>query len=245
MISDFSKAVGQLPDPRFRGVLMRSIGLAVVVLILLWVLVWWLLSGVTTDDLAWLVAWMPDSMATAATWTLDIALWLVGFGALLLASYLLFPPLMVIIMGLFLETIAAAVEDRHYPGLPPARDPSVGEALMIGLKFLGISLLVNLVALPFYFVPMLNLVTFCLVNGYLLSREFFELVAARRLAPAGLQALRKQVTGRILPFGVLVAFLFTIPVVNLVVPILATAAMVHRFQRLSEATSGQAVTPVR
>jgi len=249
MIGAFSKALSQMSDSRFQRVLMRSLGLAVIVLIALWVLVWWLLSGVTTEDMSWLVAWMPAGMADAALWTLDIALWLVGFGALLLASYLLFPPLMTMMMGLFLEEVAEAVEAKHYPGLPAAREQPVMEGIVSGLKFLGVTLLVNLIALPLYLVPMLNFVAFCVVNGYLLSREFFELVAARRLTAEQAGALRQRVSGRIFPFGLVTAFLFTIPFVNLVAPILATAAMVHLFNRLAtkaghlEGSSGTDLRP--
>ncbi|MEJ0071726.1 MAG: hypothetical protein WDO24_26715 [Pseudomonadota bacterium] len=42
--------------------------------------------------------------------------------------------------------------------------------------------MLNLVLLPLYFVPGLNLVLFYGANGYLIARGYFEQVAVRRLA---------------------------------------------------------------
>jgi CysZ protein len=40
-------------------------------------------------------------------------------------------------ISMFLETIAAAVERKHYPNLPPARSIGIVEGLVDALKFLG------------------------------------------------------------------------------------------------------------
>jgi uncharacterized protein involved in cysteine biosynthesis len=69
------------------------------------------------------------------------------------------------------------------------------------------------------------------VNGYLLSCEYFELVALRRLEAGDVRSLRKAYGGPLFMAGVLIAFLLTVPLVNLVAPVIGTAAMVHLFQR--------------
>mgnify|MGYP006433068489 FL=1 len=68
------------------------------------------------------------------------------------------------------------------------------------------------------------------VNGYLLGREYFELVALRRLGPAEATALRKRNGFKLFMTGALIAFLLTVPVVNLLAPIIATGMMVHLFE---------------
>ena len=95
------------------------------------------------------------------------------------------------------------------------------------------ALLVNLVALPFYiiliFIPPMNLLLFYLVNGYLISREYFELVAWRRMDPATATRLRKANRGRLQFAGMLLTLMMTIPVVNLLTPVIGTAFIVHVF----------------
>jgi len=73
---------------------------------------------------------------------------------------------------------------------------------------------------------------FLAVNGYLVSREFFEIVAARRMPPRPARRLRKAYTMRIFLFGLATVFLLTIPVLNIIVPVLAAAAMVHLYESL-------------
>jgi len=73
---------------------------------------------------------------------------------------------------------------------------------------------------------------FYALNGYLLGREYFELAASRRIDPVSARNLRKR--HRILVYfaGVVIAFLFSIPFVNLIAPLLGAAWMVHLFHRV-------------
>ncbi len=84
----------------------------------------------------------------------------------------------------------------------------------------------------------LNLFVFYLLNGYLLGREYFELVAARRFDAAGVRRLRRKYRGRVMLAGVVIAFLLTVPIVNLVTPIVATGFMLHVFERLRRREAG-------
>jgi uncharacterized protein involved in cysteine biosynthesis len=71
---------------------------------------------------------------------------------------------------------------------------------------------------------------FYAVNGYLLGREYFELVALRRVDATEAEAMRSRFRGRMFLAGLVTAFLLTVPFVNLVAPIIGTAAMVHLFE---------------
>src|SRR3546814_14901069 len=76
-------------------------------------------------------------------------------------------------------------------------------------------LILNLLVLPLYLVliwiPPLNLLLFYLLNGYLLGREYFEMVAVWRLDLAGAKRLRRDFRGRVVLGGAVIAFLLTIP----------------------------------
>jgi uncharacterized protein involved in cysteine biosynthesis len=151
-------------------------------------------------------------------------------------GWFLFPVVISAFVGLFLERIAEAVERRYYPALPPGRDIPFGEALGGSLRFLALTVALNLVVLLFLIVPPVFPFVFYGVNGYLLSREYFEVVAARRMPAADVRTLRKQHMRRLFLSGLVVAFLLTVPIVNLLAPIVGTAAMVHIFHRLRGAT---------
>ncbi len=218
MLHGFLKALKQLSDPKLKGVLMIGILGALGLEVALWFLLW---QGVSLLQLVQL-EWLDQA--------LDVGALLV----VMLASLWFFPVVATLIVGFFLERVAGAVEERHYPGLAQPRDVSPFESLGTALRFVLASLGFNLLALPFYFIPLLNLGVFLLLNGYLLGREYFELVAARRLAPGEMAQMRLAHRGRLLLTGMAGAALMTIPLVNLATPVLLTAWMVHVFQSLLE-----------
>ena len=194
----------------------------------------WLGLSLLSD---WLGAWLAN--ADIWDWLKGPLIWLTSaglIGSVVVASFFLFPPVMLVAMSFFLEDIARAVEARHYPGQPPARAPDWKETILSALGLLAATIILNLVALPFYllliFLPPLNLVLFYLLNGYLYGREYFELVALRRLDGGAAKALRKRFGGRVIMSGAVIAFLLTLPLVNLVTPIVATAFLLHVFEDL-------------
>ena len=230
MFAALAKAIQQCSDPTFRRVLLRAVGLSFVVFVLLWI--------VAGALLAWGGGWLLDWMDPEGFWrdALEVVFGAAGVGGVLFASFILFPAVMVMAMSFLLEDIAAAVEARHYPGLPPARPQPIGEMLRSGLAFAAVTVAINLFALPFYllliFLPPFNLFLFYGVNGYLFGREYFEIVAFRRQIPADAKRLRRRYRGRLFLAGILITVMMTIPLVNLFAPIVATGFMVHVFEDL-------------
>lgn len=221
MLTALTKAIAQLTDPRFQGVLWRGIFGTIALYLLIFLGLFWTLDN---------VHFFADSLLDT---TSDV---IVGIGAVAL-SVLIFPATVTLLMSFLLEDVADAVEARHYPHLPAPRKQPVSEILGVALRFFLVVVGLNVVALPLYFVPGLNLVVFYLLNGYLLSREYYELVALRRLDPKTAASLRKGSQGYLWIAGALIAFLLTIPLVNLVTPIIATAFMVHVFESLRRSRS--------
>ncbi|MBC8267828.1 MAG: EI24 domain-containing protein [Rhodospirillaceae bacterium] len=214
MISAFIKAAQQISDPRARRVIWFALAAAAGVFILLWVAIGFLLANTALFSIGWL--------ETAIDWLGGLAT-----GVL---TWLLFPAAISAVIGLFLEEIASAVEARHYPDLGEAHGLNFRDTVLTTLRFLAIMLALNVLMLPLLLTGPLFPFVFYSVNGYLLGREYFELVALRRLEPAEATALRKNNGFKLFMTGALIAFLLTVPVVNLLAPIIATGMMVHLFE---------------
>ena len=129
-----------------------------------------------------------------------------------------------------MEDLALAIELKHYPNLPAPRNQSKWELLIVTSKFVTFSLILNILAFPVYailfFLGPFNLLIYYVLNGYLIGREFFEIVAHRRLAPIQAKMLRQRFKGQLFIVGVIIVFLMTMPVVNFVAPLVAVAVMV-------------------
>lgn len=216
MLSDLFTAIAQLADPRFRGVLWRALAGAVAVFAALHAGWWWLLERSTLFESGWL----------------ERAADLLGGLAALALSLLLFPVVVTLVAGFLLDEIVQAVEDRHYPHLPPPPPRPWWRGLPTAARFVAVTVLLNLLALPLYLIPGANLIVFYALNGYLLGREYFEMVALRRLTPAQALASRRANGISVWLAGIVIAVLSTLPVANLLAPIVATAFATHRFQAL-------------
>lgn len=220
MIKAFELAFTQITDPKMRSVLWQSLLLSLVLQIALIALAWWGLASFATFK------W---------PWVNDTIRWL-GGGAVIVLALMLFPASFGIVISVFMERIADIVEARYYPALGPARGIPIWTGIWTGVAFLVALVVLNLVMLPVYivaiFVAGLGAVVFYAVNGWLTARMYYELVALRRRSPADVKAWRKANPGVLWLTGIAIVFLGTIPILNLLVPILGTAAMVHVAQSL-------------
>ena len=244
ILKSWTLAFRQATDRDFIWVIGVGVAVSLLVFIGLWVLAYagysaiaWTSIPVIGSVLSWIadLGWIGDLLSGGAF-----------IGAMAMVTYFLFPAVMTSIVSLFLERIVDAVDRRYYARLPRARDLPLGEAVMNALAFLGIVLAVNLLALPFYalffFLLASGILLYYFINGYLLGREYFEMVALRRLSHQDAMALRRKHRGTVFGFGVVTAFLMTLPILNLLAPALAAAAMAHLFMAFQgerpEATGG-------
>ena len=224
MLTAFLRALAALATPALRRVVALGLGVAVLTFALLWLLV----AAALYHWAAF--AWRP------LDWLLDI----LGGLAVLALTWLLFPAVVTLIMGLYLERIAAAVEARDYPGRGSPRRQLLVETLKTMGRLTALTILLNLLALPAYLLmPGINLLVFLALNGYLLGREYFEAVALRRLDWAAAKGVRNRHGGRVFLGGIMIAGLFAVPLVNLVAPVVATAFMVHVFEALPRDGAGR------
>lgn len=225
ILSAFFASLGQMRDPAFRRVFWLGVLITIGLLIGVTAGVIWLVRTLVGDEVA-----LPFLGEVA--WLDTVAGWGAGLALALLSVFLMVPVASAVI-SLFLETVAQAVEDEHYPTLGPATPVSILDSIADALGFLGILIAANLVALILYlvFAPGAPLI-FWALNGFLLGREYFTLVAMRRVGRAQAKVLRKRHAGTIWVAGVFMAIPLTVPLLNLLVPILGVATFTHLFHRL-------------
>jgi CysZ protein len=216
MLTDAARAFHETFLQPFRRVLWLSLGLTVIVLALFGAAAQWGLDA------------MP---ATGAAWLDTVIEWVARFFAVIVLIPLVHP-VVSLVASFFLERIAAKVEAQDYPADAPGRDQPVVQSLVVAIRFTLVLIVVNLIALPFYLIPVVNLALFWVVNGYLLGREYFELVALRHLDASAARALRRRHALRIFLAGVVIALFATVPLLNLLAPLFATAFMVHTSKRI-------------
>lgn len=210
-------AFNQLSDPASRRIVWIGVLSALTAFVALFVAVEWLLTSTVLVTWSWV------------DWTIDV----LGGVAVLALAWILFPAVVVTVSSFLADAVVERVERRHYPHLPPAPSPGFTVELGTAVRFFLVLIAVNLVALPLYIAaPGLNLVIYYVVNGYLVGREYFELVAIRRIGRQGARNLRRERSLRLFSAGVIIAFLSTVPVLNLLVPVIASAFMVHVFQAM-------------
>ncbi len=230
IIASFFAAIGQIGDPRFRRVLLLGIGLTLVLLMGFTAGLVWLVDALTADS-------VDAPIVGEITWLDDILSWGSVFLMLFLSIFLMVPVASAI-TSMFLDEVAQAVEDRHYPDLPPATSVPFGDAVRDTVNFLGVLIGANILAiivyviLTFMLMPFLAPVVFWTLNGFLLGREYFTLAAMRRVGRERARDLRSQHSGTIFIAGFLMAVPLSVPLVNLMIPIIGAATFTHLFHRL-------------
>ena len=225
----FFKAIGQIGDRRFRKVLLLGIGLTIALLVGAYAGLLWLIEALTGESITifdYEVTWIGD---------------LLGWGSLFLMLFLsafLMVPVASAITSLFLDEVAQAVEDKHYPTLSPATRVPFSEAARDTVNFLGILIAANLLAFILYvlFAPAAPLIFYAL-NGYLLGMEYVTLVAIRRIGRAEAKVFRRKHLWTVWTAGILMAIPLSLPLVNLLIPILGAATFTHIYHALNERPS--------
>ncbi len=211
-------AIGQLDDRAWFGVMGRSV----------------LLALVCYAGLLWGSYAAMHALLAGVHWPGWIAGLLATLGVALLAVWL-FLPTVLVISTLYLDRIARAVERRHYPWLPPpspaAMHAQLWDAVALALQVLllnGLALLLAL--LP---IPGVGVALAVLISGWAIGRGLFVAVAMRRMGRGQAQALYRRRRLAVLVPGLILALAAAIPGVNLLVPLVGTAAMIHVLNRHS------------
>jgi CysZ protein len=220
-------AASQLLRPRFRSVMIKSVGLTILLFIGAWIGLEYLFS---TFLLPFLGGW---------PWVATAAVWLLGAGVFIGAGFLL-GPVTAVFAGIFLDEAAEHVEETWYGNEPPGKAVYLGQSLWLTVRFTLLVLFANLIALLLVLLPGINVAIFFLVNGYLLGREYFMFAAMRFRPEVEAAQLRANYSGPIFMGGMIIAGFMAIPIVNLATPVFAAAMMVHLHKSISGQSFDQA-----
>lgn len=219
MFSAATKALSDLLSPAFRSVLFKAIGLTLALFITLFV---------ALQGIFWFLALVP--------WPWLETLLAIGAGlGLLVAFFFLMAPVTAIFAGLFLDSVADKVEERHYPRDQRGTPLPTGKAIKVALQFGLLVLAVNILALPMVFTGF-GAVVLLIINAYLISREYFEMVAMRFMAVDEAKQLRKENGVQVFFAGFLPALMAIVPILNLTVPLFSTSYFTHIFKQVQRAT---------
>ena len=217
MLADAFESFAQIFSPPFRRVMWKSLGLTTAILVL---------AGVGLDRLALSVIHAgPSWLGTVLS--VVVALGLIA-GTIFLAA-----PTILLVASFFLDDIAAIVEGEIDPDGAPGRPLPLAVSVTIGLRFAMLSILINIVAIVLTLFTGVGFVSFFLLNGYLLGREYFEFVAMRHTPPAQAAELRLRHSSKVYLAGVIISGMVAVPVLNLLTPLFATAFMTRLYKRVA------------
>jgi uncharacterized protein involved in cysteine biosynthesis len=234
MLGAATQALSQMFSPPFRTVLVKSIGLALILTIIMGI------------GLHHLLAWIADAGEGFAEHTLGpnahgplaVLAFILSIAAglgILVGSVFLMPAVTALVASFFVDDIALEVERSRYPGEPAGKPLPLMRAVIEGVRTALLAIVVYLVALPFLLFAGFGAVIFFFCTAYILGREYFELAAMRYRPVAEARALRRQHAGTVFVAGMFIAAFVSIPVVNLATPLFGMAFMVHMHKRLSGA----------
>jgi uncharacterized protein involved in cysteine biosynthesis len=230
MLDAAIKALAQMVSPPFRRVLLKSIGLALVMIVLIGVGLNHVFSWIAASGTAWAEA----STGGHSVW--QIIAWILSFAAtlgIITGAVFLMPAVTAFVGSFFVDEIADEVEREHYPAETAGHALPLWLAMIEGIKTALLTIVVYLVALPFLFVAGAGLFIMLFANAYLLGREYFLLAAMRFRSPEEARAMRKAHHTQVFLAGMLIALFVAIPIVNLATPLFAMALMVHMHKKLS------------
>ncbi|WP_298875715.1 sulfate transporter family protein [uncultured Bradyrhizobium sp.] len=232
MLDAAVKALSQMMSPPMRSILWRSIGLALVLIVVLAIGLQRLLSWFATYGEVWLEGLLGPSWHSS----LEVLAWIIsiaaGFGVVF-GSVFLMPAITSLVASFFVDDVADVVEREYYPAERPGTALPFNRAMLEGIKTALLTILVYVAALPLVFLAGAGFLIFFLAAAWLLGREYFELAAMRFRSPEDAKAMRRDNAATIFTAGLFIAAFVSIPVVNLATPIFGMAFMVHMHKRLS------------
>jgi CysZ protein len=232
MLDAAGKALVQMVSPPFRALLLKSIGLALLLIVLVGIGLHQLfLWGAHAGE-----GWADSALGPAAhtpIWILAKILAVAAALGIVVGSVFLMPAVTALVGSFFVDETAAEVERTHYAADAPGAALALPRALYEGGKTALLAVAVYLVALPTLLIAGFGTVIFFLASAYLLSREYFVLAAMRHRSPAEAKALRQAHRGTVFVAGLFIATFVSIPILNLATPLFAMAFMVHMHKRVS------------
>jgi CysZ protein len=224
-------ALLQMFSAPLRAVLLKAIGLALLVIVIIGIALQRLFSALATSGATWAentTGVVPHDVWSVLIWVVSI---MAGLGIVTGALFLM-PAVTALVGSFFVDEVADHIERVDYPADAPGAALPFASAILQGAVTALLALIIYMVALPFMLFGIGVFVLF-FANAWLLSREYFELAAMRFRPPAEAKLLRKQHAGYLFGAGLIIALFVSIPILNFATPVFAMAFMVHLHKKLT------------
>jgi uncharacterized protein involved in cysteine biosynthesis len=234
MLDAAAQALSEMLSPAFRSVLLKSIGLALLLIFILGIglqhfVVWLTGAG---EGMA------ENALGPSAHTPLEVLAVILSFATglgIIVGSVFLMPAVTALVASFFVDEIALVVERSHYPDEPEGKPLPFIRAAIEGVRTALLAIAIYLVALPLLWLLGFGAVIFFVCTAYILGREYFQLAAMRYHPVAEAKALRRRHAGTVFAAGLFIAGFVSIPVVNLATPLFGMALMVHMQKKLAHA----------
>jgi CysZ protein len=244
MLDAAIKALSELLSPAFRTVLVKSVGLAVILLVVLFIVLYRVLAWLRDAGISSLegtIGPISHEPLVILAWMLAVAL---GLG-LFTGAIFLMPVVTSLVASFFCDEIAEHVERADYPADPVGTALPFLRAIIEGAKAALLALIVYLCAMPFLFLAGFGAVIFFIATAYVLGRTYFELAAMRFHPVSEAKALRRANNMTVFIAGMFIAAFVSIPIVNLATPLFGMAFMVRVHKSLSGGPKQELLGPMR
>lgn len=242
MLDAALKAFAQMFTGRFRTVLLKSIGLAIMFLAVIHAALFRLLHWLSDIGLTWLEQAIGPVSHTAITvldWVVAIALGVGLFGG----AVMLMPAVTSLVASCFADEIGALVEGSYYPADPPGVALPLWLAAWEGIKAALLATIVYIGASAFLLFAGFGIVLYFFATAWVQGKIYFELAAARFHPMGEVKAMRRANQAAVFAAGLFIAGFVSIPILNFATPLFGMALMVHVHKRLAGNLQCSAIEP--
>ncbi len=213
----FARTFSSFTKAKLFGIILLCALLAVITVGLVVVLITSLAAYFTNFETAWLNS---------------IVKWSTGLVSGVFGWFVL-PAFMVLFAGLFQEKTINKVEKAYYPDRVREESPGFWPDIAHDIRFTAKALGLNILILPLYLIG-IGFIISIILNSYLLGREFFESAAGHHMGKPAARKLGNNNKAAVYGGGFFIVLMSLTPILNIVMPILATVWMVHVYHGLSD-----------
>jgi CysZ protein len=211
MIINITKTIRSILTKELRGIITKCVLITLALVIFIISMSIYGLGNSTISDNSWIEG---------------IIDWLSGIGIFIFA-WCMIPVFTPLISGLFVDKVATHIENYEYHNKLPLQVNQLRHSIISDIKFTIKALLLNILILPIYFIPIVNIIAYYLLNSYLLGNEFFRMINSRYQTIAATNDSYKSNRHAVIKHGLLITIVANIPILNLITPIVASILMVH------------------
>lgn len=219
VITAFFKSIAQIKDPKFIWIVVKSSILTALVFLGISVLFGWGLGNFWS----WVgLPFMSFVVTIGGFFTFLAGIWVFG------------PAVIITINSIFLSDIIRAVEKKYYPNDLHGKEPTFFDDFSTTFNLVCVQIILNICIVPFLFFPPVYFILYWFINAYLFGREYFELVFSRFLKKKERHRLKTNYKIHLYFHGLITAILFTLPLINIFVPLISTASMLHVYKQINK-----------